>query len=301
MLFCPKHLRILVQLSFIRAANEVEHLDQPIVLNSRHSRRNNHSRLVLNDRVRTSMLRRFDRTADFSVTGDRPHWNKRQPNMPRRQWFLSRLGVLILTLSVLTTAIVLADRPRAQQGLEPFNSLIGEWRGIGQPRRGSNRGAWKQTGEWVWDFKDQGAALHYLVTDGKLLRDARLTFDPETDFYVMEITSTDEQSRRYQGRLTDRKLTLEAEPDPEGTTHRLTITLLNENRTLVLHEKREANQQRFFRVAEVGYTRAGVRLAKPGGGQPECIVTGGAGTIEVSPQRKDLLCLLQRLQTGVRG
>lgn len=206
--------------------------------------------------------------------------------MSLRQWLLSGLCLITLVTSLLTTVIVRAERPQAQLGLEQFNSLIGEWRGIGQPRRGSNRGAWRQTGEWVWDFKDEGVAILYRVTDGKLLTVARLTFDPENNLYVLEMTTPEEQERRYQGRLKDRKLTLEAEPDADGITHRLTITLLNENRTLVLHEKREANQQRFYRVAEVGYTRAGVRLARPGGGQPECIVTGGAGTIEVTHQGK---------------
>ena len=187
---------------------------------------------------------------------------------------------------LLTTAFARADRPEAQKGLEPFNSLIGEWRGIGQPRRGSSRGAWKQTAEWVWDFNEEEVAIRYNVTDGKLLSNARLTFDPESQLYVLAVSTPDEQERRYQGHLTDGKLTLEAEPDDEGATHRMTVTLLNENRTLVLHEKREENQQRFFRVAEVGYTREGVRLARPGGGQPECIVTGGAGTIEVTHKGK---------------
>jgi len=183
---------------------------------------------------------------------------------------------------VLTTAISVADRQAAQQGLEPFNSLIGEWRGIGQPRRGSSRGAWKQTSEWVWDFADENVAIEYRVTDGKLVDTGRLTFDSEAGQYVLELTTPEAQTRRYQGRLTDDKLTLESPPDGDGVVHRMTVTLLNDKRTLVLHEKRKANQQRFFRIAEVGYTRKGVRLAKPGGGQPECIVTGGAGTMQVT-------------------
>ncbi len=123
--------------------------------------------------------------------------------------------------------------------------------------------------------------MRYNVTDGKLVHHSRLTFDPEANLYLLDLTTPEEQTRLYQGRLEDNQLKLEAEPDNDGTVFRITITLLNDQRTLVLHEKRESQQQRFFRIAEVGYTRAGVRLAKPGGGQPECIVTGGAGTLEV--------------------
>ncbi len=199
---------------------------------------------------------------------------------------LPRLLVFALLMGSLTAAVAVADRQAAQEGLEPLNSLIGEWRGIGQPRRGSNRGAWKQSGEWIWDFADQGVALQYKVADGKLVEEGRLTFDPESGLYLLELTTPEKQTRRYQGRMTDGKLTLDALPDGKGTVHRITVKLLNDKRTLVLHEKREANQQRFFRVAEVGYTRAGVRLARPGGGHPQCIVTGGAGTIEVSHKGK---------------
>ncbi len=206
--------------------------------------------------------------------------------MSSQQRVVSRVQLLAMLVGLLTATVALADRSAEQKGLEPFNSLIGEWRGIAQPRRGSNSGAWKQTGEWVWDFADAGVALRYNVSDGKLVEHGRLTFDPEANLYLLEVTTPEEQTRRYQGRFQDSQLTLEAEPNGEGVVHRITLTLLNDKRTLVLHEKREANQQRFFRVAEVGYTRAGVRLAKPGGGQPECIVTGGAGTIEVAHNGK---------------
>ncbi|MCA9111328.1 MAG: YHS domain-containing protein [Planctomycetaceae bacterium] len=197
-----------------------------------------------------------------------------------------RILSLFCFAGILTAVAVIADEPAAQKSLEQFNSLIGEWRGIGQPRRGSNAGAWKQTGKWVWDFSNDGVALQYEVTDGQLEQTGRLTFDPETSLYLLDMTTPDGQARKYQGDLVDDKLTLESSPDTEGTAHRITLTLLNENRTLVLHEQKEASQQRFFRVAEIGYTRAGVRLAKPGGGQPECIVTGGAGTIEVTYKGK---------------
>ncbi|MGD9855779.1 MAG: YHS domain-containing protein [Planctomycetaceae bacterium] len=181
---------------------------------------------------------------------------------------------------------VFAERPPAQEGLERFNSLIGEWRGVGQPQRGSNRGAWRQTGEWVWNFENDAVAIDYNVTDGKLLTTARLTHDPKSGLYRLLVTNTEGIERAHTGRLEDNKLVLESSPDDAGAVSRITVTLLNDDRTLVLHEQRAANQQRFFRVAEVGYTRAGVRLARPGSGQPECIVTGGAGTMEVTYQGK---------------
>ena len=45
--------------------------------------------------------------------------------------------------------------------------------------------------------------------------------------------------------------------------------------------KKLATAASFNRVAEVGYTRDGVRLATSASSGPECIVTGGTGTMEV--------------------
>ncbi len=188
-------------------------------------------------------------------------------------------------------AATTADKPGPQspkEALASFNDLIGGWRGTGQPRRGSNQGAWREDAEWVWEFgKDKGdIAIRYDVKDGKLLKSARLTYDAAAKQFLLAATTPDEQTINYNGQLDGDKLVLISEPDKQGEVHRLTVTRLNEKRTLVLHEKRLAAQQSFLRVAEVGYTREGTRLAFDGTTGPECIVTGGAGTISVSYKGK---------------
>lgn len=192
------------------------------------------------------------------------------------------------TIALVTAAAgaSVAERPAAQHELERLNPLIGEWRGVAQPQRGSNRGAWQQTAQWVWNFDDDAPAIDHVVTGGRLIRSARLTFDSESGLYRFRVTDPAGRVRTAQGRLTDNHLVLESVPGDDGDVTRITITLLSGDRTLVLHERRPAGQQRFLRIAEVGYTRSGVRLARSGAGQPECIVTGGAGTIEVTYQGK---------------
>ncbi|MFG0336084.1 MAG: hypothetical protein ACF8TS_22220 [Maioricimonas sp. JB049] len=165
--------------------------------------------------------------------------------------------------------------------LERLNDLIGGWRGVGQPRRGSSRGAWRETADWAWDFSQDAPALVITFDDGKLLETARLTYDMQHHRYQIEARTPDAQTRTYTGGFEKDRLVLEAEPDGEDNAHRLTITPLNEKRTLILFESRPADRQSWYRVAEVGYTRQGTRLAIPGGGRTECIVTGGAGTIPV--------------------
>ncbi|MFN0197175.1 MAG: hypothetical protein ACKVT0_10535 [Planctomycetaceae bacterium] len=170
---------------------------------------------------------------------------------------------------------------KIQEALAEFNSLIGDWRGVGMVKRNSTSGAWKEAANWIWDFDTTPIGIRYEVQDGKLLSTAHLSFDPEAKVYTLKTVSPDKVERSYSGTLDDKNLVLETKSADDEDAYRMTITRLNEKRTLVLHEKRKANQTFFSRVAEVGYTREGTRLAEPGAGEPECLVTGGYGSMKV--------------------
>ena len=173
-----------------------------------------------------------------------------------------------------------------KQALEEFNALIGGWRGVGQIRRNSRRGAWIESAEWVWDFKGKKPAVQYVVTKGKQLKSARVTFDAKAKEYIVEAVRADGSKTTYRGKMADKKLVVTSKPDAKGYAHRLTVTRLNEKRTLVLFERRQNQAGQFFRVAGVGYTRKGTSLAVAGAGEPECVVTGGKGTTKVSYKGK---------------
>ncbi|QDT54971.1 YHS domain protein [Caulifigura coniformis] len=173
----------------------------------------------------------------------------------------------------------MADQQKA--ALAEFNSLIGKWRGVGQPRRGSTQGAWQEQAEWVWDFTN-GTAIRVDISKGKLARTLRITFDPSTKEYVGALTTAEGESETYRGKFQNAGvLTLLKPAGSNDEVKQITVTRLNEKRTLVLFEKRTAAQASFSRIAEVGYTREGARLATSSSSGPECIVTGGEGTMEV--------------------
>jgi YHS domain-containing protein len=170
----------------------------------------------------------------------------------------------------------------AKEALAQFNSLIGGWRGVGQPRRGSAAGSWKETANWVWDFSQPAPAIRYEVTDGKLIKEARVTFDPSSGLFHVAATLADGTTRDYAGKFADDHLVLESKPDAKHEVHRITVTRLNEKRTVVLFERKRAAARAPSRVAEVGYTREGTRLAVEGADGPECVVTGGKGTMPIT-------------------
>jgi YHS domain-containing protein len=177
-------------------------------------------------------------------------------------------------------------RAKIQEALAPLNSLIGGWRGAGQVRRGSIRGAWRETGTFVWKFGGGKVGIEYRVKDGKHIGTGLVSWDAAKKQFTMDAVFADGSKRAYRGKLEKKVLTLESTPNDSGEISRVTLRQLNEKRILVLYEKRRATSSFYSRVGEVGYTREGTRLASSGSSGPECIVTGGAGTIKVSHEGK---------------
>jgi YHS domain-containing protein len=207
--------------------------------------------------------------------------NRTRPVDAFARLLLTLVAGLLLTASAAFLPVACASPPAspAKEALSKFNSLIGGWRGTAQPRRGSAAGSWRESAEWVWDFSQPVPAIRYVVTDGKLLKSARITFDDKANLFRATVDLPDGSTRDYAGKFDDDRLVLDSQPDAKQERHRITVTRLNDKRTIVLFEKKHANARAGARVAEVGYTREGTRLAVEGGDGPECVVTGGKGTI----------------------
>lgn len=199
-------------------------------------------------------------------------------NLPRK---VLCCGLLLAVVSVLCGEDALPSTAQQREWLERLNPLIGEWRGIAQKRRGSTQGAWQQSGEFVWDFSEKQPAVRYVVEDGQLAQHGRITSFADGK-YQLKLQVDEQTSRGYTGQWVEGKLVFESDVADTGQRYRMTVTPLNEKRTLVLHEQTSASGPRYYRVAEVGYTRKGTRLALPGGGQRECVVTGGTAQTAVT-------------------
>lgn len=183
------------------------------------------------------------------------------------------------------------DKPAANAddviaALEEFNILVGDWRGVGQPKRGSTQGAWQETAACVWQIKKSPVGLLWKAGDGKHWESALVGYDPDAKRYTVTLTLPDESTRGYAGTFAKERLTVESEPDKAGLVHRLTLSILNENRLTALFEQRTEKQTFYSRVAEIGFQRQGTKLAASDGNGPECVVTGGKGTIAVMHKGK---------------
>ncbi|MEX0713759.1 MAG: hypothetical protein WD278_15580 [Pirellulales bacterium] len=181
----------------------------------------------------------------------------------------------------------LADDKAALAALQAY---VGDWKGVGQIRRGSNQGAWTERAEWAWRFADDRAAIGFDSPQGKYYVTGRITPGEERDSFQLAATrpSDDEQQAtvdQFQGEVSDEGtfilLAVDDSAESPPDVARISIRLVAGGDRLVILYEKAAGGERYSRLAEVGYTRQGSSFAK-GSGQPECVVTGGLGTIEVS-------------------
>ena len=185
-----------------------------------------------------------------------------------------------------------------KQALAPLQVYVGGWKGVGQLRRQSTQGAWNEKADWAWKFDDGRAALVFQSPESKYYVSGRLLAAEKPGSFELRAVRTDGKTEdRFAGAIDDQEqlvLVAQREAAPVADANlpdRISIrTVADGDRLLILYERRIAATDRYTRLAEVGYTRQGSGFAK-GSSQPECVVTGGLGTIEVQYQgKKYLVC-----------
>ena len=202
-------------------------------------------------------------------------------------------NVLLLALVLSAGPHMLAADPPAKrkpkEALQAFNDLIGSWRATGTPegtREERQRGFWTETLTWEWQFKGADAWLKIAFDKGKHFSKGELHYLPEKDHYQLTLVTNDKQTLTFTGTLDDRRLTLVREDDKKKQTQQLIVTLLHSNRFLYRYEVKPQDRPLFTKVYQVGATKEGEPFAS-GDGKPECVVSGGLGTIRVSYKGKD--------------
>jgi hypothetical protein len=204
-------------------------------------------------------------------------------------------AVLIAAAAVLVLqSSFAADGPPTRtprEGLQPFNTLVGSWKGTAKPsgtKAEQDRDFWIEKISWEWQFKDKDAWMTVSFDKSKHFTKGTLRFLPEKGNYVLTLTTVNKDELTLKGELDDKGkiLTVESEPDAKMDVHRIIINMLHDGeRFLYRVDKRKADKVRYSTVFSVGATKEGIAFAG-GSNKPECVVSGGLGTQQVSYQGK---------------
>jgi hypothetical protein len=215
----------------------------------------------------------------------------------RHARYFSSLVFCVLSAGALSTSGEEGEsRPSAKtaeqaaaekEALKSLQDMVGEWKsGVGQPRRGSTVGAWIEgEADWAWKFEKGRSALVYQASKAKYFTAGRLEAGEKPGQFRFIATLADTKSELiYTGSQDDEgRLVLTAvKPPPGETPARISMrTVASGDRLLVLYERRVGDSDRFLRLAEVSHTRKDSDFGQIARAR-ECVVTGGAGTIQVS-------------------
>jgi YHS domain-containing protein len=195
-----------------------------------------------------------------------------------------RIMALLTSLAFVLSLSAADNPPSARQALKPFNVLVGSWKGTGQPegtRRDKQAGFWTETIDWSWRFKGEDAWLNVTFDEGKYFAGGELRAVPGKDQFRLTLKDVAGKSHVFEGALKDQVLTVDSENADSKETERLVFTFLHDNRFLYRFEKKPAGRPNFARVYQVGVTKKDAAFAAGPSG-PECVVSGGKGTITVS-------------------
>jgi len=202
---------------------------------------------------------------------------------------MQRIVGLTVMASVLFAGLApTADSPKKtpRQALQAFHDLIGSWRATGMPQQGSRadrqRNSWTEKLAWEWQFKGNDAWLKVTFEKSKHFLTGELRYLPDGDRFQLTLQTVAKETLRFEGQKYDRLLTLERTDPTKKEVQRLVFNFLHSNRFLYHYETRPADRTLLTRHYQVGVTKEGEPFAvAPGQVGPECIVSGGPGTIAV--------------------
>ena len=180
------------------------------------------------------------------------------------------------------------DRAKAKEELQKFGEFIGRWASNGEGTVDGKKALWKETWEWSWKFgKDGDAWINVSVKDAKFFPSAEVRYDAEKKGFKLTAKDAKGDEQVFAGAI-DKKgvVTFERTDGKSGDVHKLKLNTAAEGvRINLVYEVQTGGKGLAGTVYKSAGNKEGESLAG-GKKKPECIVTGGAATIQVSYQGK---------------
>jgi YHS domain len=189
----------------------------------------------------------------------------------------------ILTASVALLALAShgPDQNAAKEALQELQDFVGVWKGNSTSER-DKTAIWKESMNWSWRFKGIDSLLILDAKDSHFLKSGELRYLTDKKIYQLTLVDKDDKSLKFQGTVKKGYLTLERVD--QNTKEKQVLkwnTASAGDRLVATFSVMPQNRTVLNQVWQIGMTREGVTLAA-GKKRPECIVTGGLGTITVN-------------------
>jgi len=211
---------------------------------------------------------------------------------------MTRRTLCSLSILALAAAAIGQARPEGssetaavREALKPLQVVVGRWRG------NTFRENVVHEASWAWDHRTDPKRPALVMTAAKnpFFREARLTFDPKAEKYVLALTEPSGGTRRLEGAFAEEpedvagddgrslqrtyELALEQVEPKTGEQWRVVLDQQENNRFL-MELSRRRGKAKFRQFDTVSEQREGTSFAltEEGYGEKTCVISGGLGT-----------------------
>jgi hypothetical protein len=201
-----------------------------------------------------------------------------------RKWIAATLLLSIPCLLPLAEAGKKAKKSDAddpKEALQAVQEFIGGWKGQASSKKGQ---FWKEGSNWGWRFKGKDVFLTVEMDNGQLFKKGELRFLPDKEKYQLTLADKAGMKRVYEGELKKNVLVVERTDPDSGDTEQVKLaTAGGGDRLVYTFLVRPEGRTMYNQTYQVAMTKEGVTFGTEAGSKkPECIVTGGLGTMQVS-------------------
>jgi ribosomal protein L24E len=200
---------------------------------------------------------------------------------------LLALGLVIGLFGLATTIPAApAELEKKKEALRELQDFIGSWKVNVQTKKkaGPRDPFWEEKVQWGWKFKGNDCWLTIAFTGGKFLKSGEVRYLADKKKYELTGVPVEGKDKLvFLGELKDDKLVFERTDPRTKEVQRFRMNTAAEGIRLAYNVERRAESGTIWKLE---YTAAGNKEGKSLGGKktkgPECVVSGGLGTMTVS-------------------
>ncbi|MFO0865559.1 MAG: hypothetical protein U0744_13070 [Gemmataceae bacterium] len=192
---------------------------------------------------------------------------------------LAVLSSLILIPLAQGGGAKVADVKEALTELQPF---IGGWKGGGSLDK--DKSAWKEDVSWSWRFKEKDVWLSFDFEKSKVLKSGEIRYLPAKKVYEMTTVDAKGNKATFTAKLVKGALQAERTNPETKDVEQVKINTAGDGVRLIWsYFVKPADRTIASRQYMLQYTKEGESFGVAAGKKgPECVVTGGLGTMPVS-------------------
>jgi ribosomal protein L24E len=192
-------------------------------------------------------------------------------------------AIALLLCGLLCTVAVLhgGQTSESKEALQELQDFIGGWKGNGTLEK-SKTAIWKEQCNWGWRFKGADSWLVIEFKESKFFKGGDLKYLTDKKRFQLDIKDKKDNQLVFTGEKKKKYLILERlDPDSKETQQIKMYLAAGGDRLIIDYLVKPENRTVFTNDWQIALTREGVSLGSSKK-QPECVVTGGLGTMTVS-------------------